>query len=89
MPHKNTRHSGSSNPSLPEYLHNRKVIKSFKHIDKAELRLLKQKLVAQKVAQVWHVRIQIARKHRLAWFLKSTIKSMEKTYKEWRLRGAN
>ena len=70
-------------------LHNRKVIKSFKHIDKAELRLLRQKLVAQKVAQVWYVRIQIARKHRLAWFLESTIKSMEKTYKEWRLKGAN
>ena len=89
MPHKNTGHSGSSNPSLPEYLHNRKVIKSFKHIDNPELRLLRQKLVAQKVAQVWYVRIQIARKHRLAWFLESTIKSMEKTYKEWRLKGAN
>ena len=89
MPHKNTGHSGSSNPSLPEYLHNRKVIKSFKHIDNPRLRLLRQKLVAQKVTQVWYVRIQISRKHRLAWFLESTIKSMEKTYKEWRLIDAN
>ena len=89
MPHKNTGHSGSSNLSLPEYLHNRKVIKSFKHIDNPRLRLLRQKLVAQKVTQVWYVRIQISRKHRLAWFLESTIKSMEKTYKEWRLIDAN
>ncbi len=89
MPNKNTGHSGSSNPSLPEYLHNRKDIRSFKHIDNAQLRPLRIKLIAQKVAQVWYVRIQIARKHQLAWFLDSTIKSMEKTYKEWRLKGAN
>ena len=89
MPHNNTGYSGGSERSLPESLHNRKVIKSFKPINKTKLRPLRQKLVAQKVAQVWYVRIQITRKHRMAWFLHSTIKSMEKTYKQWRLKGAN
>ena len=89
MPHNNTGYSGNSERSLPDSLHNRKVIKSFKPIDKAELRPLRKKLVVQKVAQVWVVRIQIARKHRLASFLNSTIKSMEKTYKKWSFKGAN
>ena len=89
MPHNNTGYSGGSERSLPESLHNRKVIKTFKHIDYAELRPLRQKLVAQKVAQEWVVRIQIARKLRSTCFLYSTIKSMGKTYEEWRLIGAN
>tara|TARA_Y100000746_G_scaffold166692_1_gene144064 strand:+ start:1606 stop:1875 length:270 start_codon:yes stop_codon:yes gene_type:complete len=89
MPHINTGYSGSSERSLPESLHNRKVIKSFKPINKTKLRPLRQKLVAQKVAQEWVVRIQIARKLRSTCFLYSTIKSMGKTYEEWRLIGAN
>ena len=47
----------------------------------------KQKIIARIIARIWSLRVQKAKQHKLAYFWKSSIKSMESIYEEWRVKG--